>query len=231
MRNILFLLIFMGASFKINSAQYVSMDATEVISVQLSSSNHNRIGIVGDRIKKAFFKSTNITVDVEESTGQLFIQSIKQDCPPTTLSVITTSGIVQELELCFSECPSSIVLLQSDLECAETSNKYTCPDVVDSAGITQFVESFLKGSIPEGYTSVEDEEGSSTIHNCIKLQRVSRLISNQQIIFVYRMQNTSSKPKNVQECQVNVLDGDWVFIDRYKLNPHECGLVLIGCVR
>lgn len=224
-------------SAQITAAQYVVMDSNAVLPVQLSSLNHNRIGITGDRIKKAFFKSSNISVDVEEGSGQLFIQSVRPNCPSTTLSIISASGAVQELELCFSEGPSEIVLLQSNIgineqsECIDESSQTICTVALEGDSLAILIDGFLKGIIPEGYTSIEDEDCSPIIHNCLKLQRVGRLVNHQQIIFVYRMQNVSSKKKCVKECQVNVLDGDWVFLDRYKLNPHECGLVLIGCLR
>ena len=215
------------------AAQYISMDATAVKTVNLSARNHNRIGMVGDRIKKAFFRSSNITVDVEEETGQIFIQSARPNCPTTTLSVVSASGVVQDLELVFCDISSEIVLLQPVSIVQETGTlvENCVPTSLENSSITYLVEQFIKGFVPEGYTSVEDNDSPVSISEGLKLQRVCRLISDEQIVFVHRLQNVSHSLKNITECQVNVLDGDWVFLDRYKLKKNECALVLIGCMR
>lgn len=217
----------------IAAAQYIEMDQTAVISVSLSSSNHNRIGIIGDRIKKAFFNGSNISVDVEEESGQLFIQSVRPNCPNTTLSIVSVSGAIQDLELSFTESSSEIVLLRPEFgiepETVKNSDDVCCsPEGFD---LTKLAESVVNGNIPEGYTSYEDQDEPTKIKNGLKIQRVSRYVNDKQIVFLYRLHNDTKKPKEVTECQVNVLDGDWVFLDRYKLKPNECALVLIGCFR
>jgi hypothetical protein len=219
---------FLLCASSLSGAQYCLMDSTEVISVHLSSTNHNRIGIVGDRIKKAFFKGCNISVDVEDNSGQIFIQSLRHDCPNTTLSIVSCAGLLQDLDLQFSDQPSEIVLLQpSSLEEWPQEECTTA----DTSDLTSIVEGFLKGDIPEGYTSYEDSDAPITIKKCLKLQRFSRMVSDKQIVFAFRLHNESSEKQSIRECQVNVLEGDWVFVDRYVLRPNECALVLIGCYR
>jgi hypothetical protein len=211
------------------AAQYHFIDSTQVLEVHLSSSNHNRIGMLGDRIKKAFFNSTHISVNVEEETGQLFVQALRPQCPPTTLTVVSASGVVQELELNFSAKASEIVLLEPfSQECCSDTTYYVS---VSENGIANFVACFLKGSVPEGYLAVEDPDPSPPTCKGLKFQRISRLVSDQQIVFVYRLENTSKCTKTLKECQVNLLDGDWVFLDRYRLEPEVCALLLIGCVK
>lgn len=229
-----FVSLFVLAFGNLVAAQYIPMDPTVVISVNLSSRNHNRIGIVGDRIKKAVFKSSNISVDVEESCGQIFVQTVRPNCPDTTLSIVSSSGCIQELELCFSECSSEIVLLQPILEeevCDKTSVWVSSCGDIEGSSIADLVEGIIRGLVPEGYMSVDDQDLPFPVRKDLKLQRVSRLVSNEQIVFVYKLHNTSQCNKCVKECQINVLDGDWVFLDRYNLKPNECALVLIGCVR
>ncbi len=217
------------------SAQYIPMDPTAVISVNLSSNHHNRIGIIGDRIKKAFFRNSNLSVDVEEDSGQLFVQAMKPHCPNTTLSLVSTSGVVQDLELCFFDGSSEIVLLQPVLREIDDSmdGVRTCNSVCEALDdpLTNLVDGVIKGIIPDGYTLFEDQDSPVKICKELKMQRISRLVGDKQIVFFYRLQNISKKSKCVTECQVNILDGDWVFLDRYKLNPDECAIVLIGCLR
>jgi len=225
MRNIVFFLLFTSS---LSAAQYCSMDSTEVIPVKLSAKNHNRIGIVGDRIKKAFFKGSNISVDVEENSGQIFVQALRPDCPNTTLSIVLDSGFLQDLELCFEDQPSEIILLQPPKVEIERD---ICSSVAESSDLTGIVEGFLCGDLPEGYTSFEESEPPQKINKCLTIQRFSRMVSENQIVFAMRLRNGSKEKQSIRECQVNVLDGDWVFIDRYVLRPNECALVLIGCYR
>jgi hypothetical protein len=102
---------------------------------------------------------------------------------------------------------------------------------LDDQSLNSLVGDFLKGVIPEGYLSIEDQDQPVKICRGLQMQRLSRLVNESQIVFVYRLQNTSNNCKTVTECQVNVLDGDWVFLDRYTLKPEEFSIVLIGCMR
>lgn len=216
-----------------SGAQYIAMDPHSVIPVTLSSNNHNRIGICGDRVKKAYFKSGNISVDVEEDSGQLFIQSLRMNCPDTTLSVVSNSGTIQDLKLHFADICSEIVLLQPAGTLAnstEVSNG-TVVNVLEQDSLAALVNGFVSGVLPEGYLSIEDQDKPFKTRCGLKMQRLSRLVNKELIVFVYRVENPSCKVIKVTECKVNVLDGDWVFLDRYELKPRECGLVLIGCLR
>jgi len=232
-RFVVMVSLILGGCSQIMAAQYITMNTTEVIKVNLSSRNHNRIGMVGDRIKKAFFRNNNITVDVEEVTGQIFIQSARPNCPETTLSVVSVSGLVQDLELCFCDIPSEIVLLQPVFEgdFPEQIDSCSFASSLDSSSITDLVESIIKGNVPEGYCSYDESGQPVPICGGLKMQRVSRFVNESQIVFVYRLQNPSNDTKQVTECKVNILDGDWVFMDRYQLKANECALVLIGCLR
>ncbi len=217
------------------SAQYIQMDPTVVIPITLSSQFHNRIGISGDRVKKAFYKGSHVLVEVEEETGQLFVQSIRPNCPNTALSLVSTSGAVQDLELSFRETSSEIVILQQGpvsgrphFEEAETVVVY---DSLDQSGLIDLIEGVIQGQIPEGYVSIVEQDSPHKVKDGLTMQRISRLVGPDQIIFLYRLHNTGCKVKQVTECQVNILDGDWVFLDRNKLKSEENALVLIGCMR
>lgn len=232
MRLVLGILIFFNAS--LFSAQYVQMDQTSVIPVTLSLKNHNRIGIIGDRVKKAFFKSNTVGVDVEEDSGQLFVQSLKPHCQNVTLSIVSVSGIVQDLELRFFDGPSEIILLQPfsrEIEEEVVVDEETQCIPMQEADLKNLVEGVLIGFVPDGYVSFEDKDNGTEVKNGLRMSRVSRLVSDQQIIFIYRLLNTTKRLRKVSECQVNLLDGDWVFLDRDELRPNECALVLIGCRR
>lgn len=228
-RSLIFLFTFISSCLV--AAQYIPMDPTEVMTANLSSKNHNRIGIVGDRISRAFFRSSNISVEVEETTGQLFVQAIRPNCPATTLSIVSCTGVVQELELCFSESPSEIILLQPTIDISEVCRNNLDPSSLGNSSLTELVDNFLKGTVPTGYTTVEDPDEPFCIRQGLKMQRLARLVNSEQIVFIYRLNNVSKKSKYISECQVNVVDGDWVFLDRNKLNPDECAIVLIGCMR
>lgn len=219
-------ILFVGCQ-SLTAVQYIPIDPTAVIEVQVSSSNHNRISIVGDRIKKAYFKSSDIAVDVEEATGQIFVQACRPHCPSSTLSIVSTSGLVQDLELHFVDSSSEIILLQPDSEMQEPCG----PLALEGEGISDLVQCIIQGQVPQGYVSIEDIEDPTTLYCGLTQQRLGRLVSDKQIVFIYRLENTSKKIKTLKECKVNILDGDWVFLDRYRLSPGEGALALIGCLR
>lgn len=227
MKNFAFLLILLIKSFHSFAVQYVPQDSTQVINVSLSHSHHNRIGIIDDRIKRVFFKNNNISLEIEEITGQIFVQALRVPCPNTTISIVSSSGDIQELELSFIDSPSEVILLTKSLPCQEICLN----DKVDDSFFSSIVNGFLNGQLPDGYQSIDDPEKPLMVKEGLKLQRLNRLVNQEQIIFVYRLTNVSKRPKRIVECEVNILDGDWVFLDRYDLKPQETALVLIGCLR
>ena len=167
-----------------------------------------------------------MAVKVEEETGQLFVQSVRSDCQLATLSLITASGLTQELELHFREGPAEIIFLKPMQQ-----EEIMLSVDGDEASLERVVSCILQGEVPEGYQSIEDWDQNPPVCKGLKFQRISRLLSDEQIVFVYALQNVARCSKAVKECQVNILDGDWVFLDRYVLYPCETALLMIGCFR
>jgi hypothetical protein len=217
-------LLFLSAS--LSAAQYICLDPCSVIPIDVSIGHHNRISIPHDRIKKVFFNSSRIAVKVEEETGQLFVQAVRPDCICATLSLISASGATQDLELHFQEGPAEIIFLQP----MQPDEIVQSVDV-EGASLERVVACILQGEVPEGYQSIEDWDQNPPVCKGLRYQRISRLLSDEQIVFIYTLQNITSCVKTVKECQVNILDGDWVFLDRYTLHPCEKAFLIIGCLR
>lgn len=227
--KISFIALFLSLNTMLCGVQFVAVEAYAIPTVTLSCNTQNRLLIEGDRVKKVYFNNTDIIAEVEEISGQIFIQTLRPFPCHSNLSVISDSGFVQDLQLNFIDCSGEIIVLQEleEVDCPDPSSE-SC---FDGEIIKSVVKGYLKGILPDGYVSIEDNEPPFDAVDYITMEKLFRLIGKDQIVFVYKIRNTSKKAKYISEGLLNVLDGDWVFVDKSYLNPCECAFVLIGCMR
>ena len=65
----------------------------------------------------------------------------------------------------------------------------------------------------------------------LKMSLLSSCLGNEQNLFLYKLQNLSNQNECVTECEVNLLQGDWIILQSHHLKPFASGLVLIGLRR
>ncbi len=143
-----------------HAAQNIELDSTNLLKCTLSSRHHNRVFVDGQRIKKVIYPEGDISIRMEEDSGQIFVQAMVDEPSETTVTIITNCGVVQDLELSFSDKASEILILREKAE--EKSCDFSgviamdCGDEVNA--IQDAIEKMITGKIPEEYIPVEDQQ-------------------------------------------------------------------------
>lgn len=97
MRSIILTLILSAAS--LSAAIYHPIDTTQTLRCCFSISQHNRVLIDKGRIKKIIFPEEKLHVRMEETSGQVFIQAKTSLQERVVVSIISQTGIVQDVEI------------------------------------------------------------------------------------------------------------------------------------
>lgn len=213
------------------AALYLDIDMSNILRCTLSSRHHNRIVVDGKRIKKVIYPEGAIAIRVEEQSGQIFVQPMIEAPPNTTVSIVTNDGLVQDLELNFEDKTSEIVILQTcsteNFSCESEEFPFRNENFpLDS--IQALINSILNGSVPEEYTVVEAEEIDCMVNRGVSLKSLSKLIGSNHTIYIIGIENQSSRRKILKEQEINILQGDWIFIENRELHSKEKTIALIG---
>jgi TraK protein len=215
----------------IGAAQNLEMDSTNLLKCCISSRHHNRIFVDGQRIKKVIFAEGDIAINIEEESGHIFVQALVDRPAETTVSIVTSEGIVQDLELSFADKSSEILVLrenQADLLALDSCEKVPNAFDVEIEPIQNIIEGILCGSIPEEYIAVDDGDFQRTIRKGVLLKGVTKLIGPTHTIYVLTIQNNSFRRQCIRESEINFQKGDWVYLDTSNLPRDGKSLALIG---
>lgn len=229
-----FLLILLGVYLSpqtLNAALFHEMDPTNLIHCNLSSRHHNRICVENKKIKKILYASGDIEIRLENDCGHLFVQPMVSMPACTTVSIITTDGTVQDLELSFSEKSSEILILQPQANEEIYCEECLVDDLSDEERLCSIqcaIQSILAGVVPEEYYVTDLKECFFDKNNGLLMTSSAQLVGVTYTIYLVMVENRSRCSKRICERSVNFLCGEWVWNEKECLRRGERGLVLIG---
>jgi|694.fasta_scaffold03135_11 hypothetical protein len=203
----------------LQGTEFLPLDPTELLICNLSSRHHNRLAIHGKKIRRVIYPDQALLIQIEEESGQIFIQALVDELQPITISVVTTDGVIQDLELHFSEKQSERVILEVPehlltCECeTETST--------EQISISEIIENIRQGYLPEDFILLEGEGNWGSVNKEIRYQRQYSISSSQQIIEVICFQNCSKKQKFLEEKNFIEPGIQWIYLDCHKLKKGE----------
>ena len=216
----------------LNATIFFPLDTTTVVNAELSSRFQNRIAVNGERISKVIHPECDIDIVLENDIGQLFVYSLI-NCPEkTTISVVTEGGWVQDIELSFRDKPSEIVILDPVCFTEEVYEQ----DAVDSYLIgpghpdymVMVVEGVRSGTVPEGFVACDITPECRKVKKVINAVLVSKLVSLEETVYVWRVENHSRWNQTIYEKEMNFQCGSWVYLDKNKLGPGEQVIGIVG---
>lgn len=115
----------------VNSASALikaDIDSNKKFKVILSAKDNNRIAIERGKIDKVYGAGSNLYLESDESTGQLFVKPRETLQSPVTITVITDKQETQDIEITFSDISSESLLLRSSLHSSEENALYNASD-------------------------------------------------------------------------------------------------------
>lgn len=227
-KGLMFLLLVLCTG-EANGTIFAPIDSTAVKRIELSNRFQNRIALKDGRISQLVHPGCDIEINLDEEIGQVFIYALTHVPQPSSLTVITDSGMVQDFELVFVEKPGEIVILEEnsadyieleeiDVTCAIGSAEYQ----------VNLVNEIKRGVVPDGFVACDVSPECKGIKVGVKAVLISKFVSFYETIYILRIDNTSRRKQNINEKEINFLCGSWVYIDRCVLCSGDHTLAIVG---
>lgn len=228
----LFFIFLTAVASSVLGTNFVEVDTTRVVPCCFSSRHHNRIAVSNGRIKKIIFPEGDISVRIEEETGQAFIQTVSNCTPVTTISIVTDEGDVQDIELSFSDCSAEILILTKTEGVCFDSPEICCEEVpLCNSPFSDVIQQIMSGTTPAGYALGNNQKCSKKIKYGVVAHLTKCFVSCREEIFVWRISNCSKRFQSVSENEVILGNPDWVFLDKQELGPGESTLAITAVRR
>lgn len=105
-------LLFIFFSFPLWAAQVLVMKEQERLEAQASAKDLNRLQVMGERIASVFGAKGTFALEQEEVKGQVFLKIHDSAPPKMDISLVTESGLTQDLTLHVATMPGQTILLK-----------------------------------------------------------------------------------------------------------------------
>ncbi|MFQ5729707.1 MAG: type-F conjugative transfer system secretin TraK [Waddliaceae bacterium] len=224
-----FLIFLLAVSFS-HAAVFHTLDTHRLIRCQFSSVSQNRIAVEEGRIMKVIFPESGLSVTLEEESGQVFVYVLTPMPRKTTLSVVTDSAVVQDIELDFSDMPSEVLVLRYPESCPKEKSfcrSDTCSDDVD--GKVETLQNLLQGSIPCGYISCPvSRDVKRKIRKGLEATLVGKYAGEKKSLYLWQVRNSSIRAIKLSEEELNFQGGDWLYLDRSCIRPKAKTFFVVG---
>ena len=96
------------------AATTLHVNPDKQLHAKISKDTLNRITVIGDRIQEVYGDEESYSVKAEESTGQIFLKpNIENQDKPISITMITESGVTQDLVLKPVDMDSQTILIKN----------------------------------------------------------------------------------------------------------------------
>lgn len=188
-------------------------------------------------VQKIIFPEDNLSIKLEEHSGQAFIYAVGQLLNPITLAVVTKSGLVQDIEIEFKDLPAEVIILkepstEETIEPVETD--FPCntnqPALSKYDRIQLIINDIFAGSVPEGYRVFPLERKVEKIKWGIESTPLIKLEGVEDIIYIYEISNVTKKRRSLSESEIKDKNSLWICLESHQIRPKEkiLGIVCIG---
>ncbi|MGE3556309.1 MAG: type-F conjugative transfer system secretin TraK [Candidatus Obscuribacterales bacterium] len=227
MRKALLSLLLAGASLPLSAAVFFEVDSAEVKTCTFSSRYHNRIGLSSGKIKKVICPEGHLAISMEEESGQAFIQALPHSPNPAILSVVTSDGIVQDLQIAFEEKPTEVVILSPPAPAEQQVNQAATPSS-PLLRLSHTINEILKKQCPADCSWKPLYGHPCKLPSKACLTPCYALFGPEGEIRVFRLRNPTKRTILVREHQLSFRGGEWVYIEEPSLAPGQSTRVLVG---
>lgn len=201
------------------------IDEKQPLSLIFSKTSHNRISVKEGSVERIFGDESYFNISIDRATGNAFVNVLRDIHEPITLTVTTSSGLIQDLTIASSEKPSEHLILkeeekQEDL--IETTANFHGPTV-------DFLNKILEGSIPLGYgfRSV-DEQDHLPLPNPLIASIIKVFEGPFEEVHVYSIKNSGKNPIIINSNALKKEQASWVFLNAHELKAKEQALCIIS---
>jgi hypothetical protein len=207
-----------------------NIDTTRPLQCAFSKQHQNRIAVKDGRVKKVIAPESIFSVHLENESGQLFVYSLDEFDGRVTLSVITDSGSVQDLEIWLEEKSAEVVILKEpsplDLEDASYGRK-------GSEKAVSLLKAFSRKEVPPDYIqrSSKNIRQRKYQDEHVFVRAVDLFEGPYERICVFELVNKGTQKVVLKEGSFKAVGDSWIFIDKHELQPKERTAVFVSEVK
>jgi len=207
------------------AAQVMTLSSDTRLTAKVSQQDMSRIGVEGDRIAQVFGGSGSISIETDNTQGQIFVKPVSNSLHPISLTLITESGFTQDLLLLPLDIPAETIVLKA------TKKMQNQPSPINSSvlqsDIKDLVKAMVEGKEISGY---EKKPASQKIQVWKDVQLTKRLQYRgaQFQGFVLELKNLSGSLLFLHEKNFFFEKGIVaVGLNCFELQPEETTLVWV----
>ncbi len=216
-------LLAVGASVSGFALVERTIDEKNPFEVTLSTTSHNRIVVEDGAVEKIFADNGLFTVVMDAATGNAFVNVEQEIEEPKTVTVVASSGAVQDLFVRAEPGPSE----QVRLHLPEDGQEWVYRADPSMAASIQVLNKIVEGIVPAGFGQRDwDEEGLKLPSPLIAVPLKS-LEGPFEILDVYEVRNPGKKAASLSLEEVKG-DKAWVFLGAKTLEAGEKTICILG---
>lgn len=202
------------------------IDEKKPISILFSQSSHNRISVERGSVEKIFGDESYLSIGIDRTTGNAFVNILRDISKPTTLTVVTSTGLIQDLLVTSADKPSEHLILKEEEEEKE--------DLIGTTshfhGYTiEFLNQILEGKSPLGYgqRALTDKDNLQLPRPLIA-STIKALEGPFEEVIVYRIKNVGKYPVIISPESLKKDNVSWVFFNSHELKAKEHVVCIIS---
>lgn len=208
---------------QLSAAMFHVIDTTSPLLCTFSSLYQNRVMVDKGKIQKVIAcDEDKLSIYIEELTGQAFISAREPQAESTTLSIVTETGLVQDLHITFIPRNSEVVILEDpqldEKECLQNTQE---PQKAAEQDLLVKVREILQGHLPEGYLPCQVKNQVWKVKKGIQLELLACLEGPDELLYLYQASNTTCKFQSLSECELQCQGCRWVFLETNTLSPKQ----------
>ena len=219
----LFAILLACTTLSAEEAIEVAINERSALSISLSSTLHNRIAVIDGSVETLIANPHYFNVDIMSKLGQAVITVLRPLESPQLLSVVTSSGLVQDFLVTASEKEPAVIFLKEPEEIEEIALQHSLANI-------ETLSEILDGKIPHGYG-----KRSFLPHDSIEVGNLNDHIQHVGVfegalenIYVLDIRNNSVSVLIVDKERIKTSEINWVFSTKSELEEDEVTTLLIS---
>lgn len=223
-RPVLYLIPFIPF-FSLHALVEQPIDEKKPLPLIFSRNSHNRICVEKGGVEKVIGDEAFFEITIDPTTGNAFINVLREILEPTTLTVVTSSGLIQDLTITSGDKLSEHLLLKEEVDQEEfkeiTSNFH--------GHTIDFINKILEGKTPLGYgLKPNPEKEILQLPSPLATSIIKTFEGPFEEVFVLKIKNHGKDPIILESDSLKKDKASWVFLNSHELRAKEQALCIIS---
>ncbi len=221
----IFLVALMAISTNSYGAQLRLLSEHDKIKAIVSSRELNRIAVEGDRIAQVFGASGRFTLETDEIQGQIFIQPIG-GTKPLSLTIITESGITQDIVLTPTDIASQTIVLKRSRASSQQAKQWEISQPYQQA-IINLIQALAQRKEITGF-KVQVDEQLVPLWKDLEVRQLQTYVGDRLKGVIYELKNTGNEVHILHEQHLQFAkDVAAIALEARHLAPGEKTYLLV----